>query len=333
MNLAPSKKNPLFFVAITVALAAASLIYLKCGAIEVSWKNICDLLLFKSSCIQPEELILREIRLPRLLCALLSGAALAVSGAVLQGILRNPLASPGIIGVSSGGGVAGVIAILFYAGNPHTTCCFTLAGALISAFAVYALAWKNGIDPLRLILAGVAFSSIFGAIGSSLLYLNSEKAGNILAFTIGSLSMRNFDDLAAVLPFAAAGFSGAFWLSRRLDLLMLGDDTARSAGVDVAPVRIALLVSASLLAASAVSIAGLLGFVGLIVPHAVRLGAGAGNRWLIPLSALSGALLVVVCDTAGRVVAAPAEIPAGVMTALIGSPFFLWLLLKKRGEI
>ena len=145
--------------------------------------------------------------------------------------------------------------------------------------------------------------------------------------------MRNFDDFFSVLPFAGAGFAGAALFSRRLDLLALGDDTARSAGVDVTLSRVVLLVSASLLAAAAVSIAGLLGFVGLIVPHAVRLVAGAGNRHLIPLSALSGALLVVLCDTVGRTAASPAEIPAGVMTALLGPPFFLWLLLKKRERI
>ena len=332
MSLHTTCRNTLFAVVLTALLAAASLFYLKCGAVEISWQNVFELLCLKS-CDIPENLILREIRLPRLLCAMLSGAALAVSGAILQGVLRNPLASPGIVGISSGGGVAGIAAILLFSGNPHTTSCFTLAGALLSAFTVYALSWKNGVDPLRLILAGVAFSSICSAVASALLYVNSDKAGNILPFTIGSLSMRNFDDFFSVLPFAGAGFAGAALFSRRLDLLSLGDDTARSAGVDVTLSRVVLLVSASLLAAAAVSIAGLLGFVGLIVPHAVRLVSGAGNRHLIPLSALSGALLVVLCDTVGRTAASPAEIPAGVMTALLGPPFFLWLLLKKRERI
>ena len=332
MKLSATCKNIILSVAGVALLAAASLFYLKCGTVGVSWQNVFELLTAKSGS-SPELLILREIRLPRLLCAALSGAALAVSGAVLQGILRNPLASPGIVGISSGGGVAGVIAILLSSGNPYAVCTSTLAGALLSAFAVYALSWKNGIDPLRLILAGVAFSSICGAIGSTLLYINSDKAASLLSFTVGSLSMRNFDELTAVLPFAAAGFAGAFAFSRRLDLLMLGDDTARSAGLDVNISRTVLLISASFLAASAVSISGLLGFVGLIVPHAIRLISGAGNRRLLPVSALAGALLVVLCDTAGRTVASPAEIPAGVMTALLGPPFFLWLLLKKRSEI
>lgn len=333
MSLDLRRKNILCFAFPVLFLAAASLFYLKCGAVEVSWADVFSVFGQRDAANAPEWLILREIRLPRLLCAILSGAALAVSGAVLQGVLRNPLASPGVVGISSGGGLAGIVSILIFSGNPHATCCFTLAGALLSAFAVYALSWKNGIDPLRLILSGVAFSSICSAVASTLLYINSDKAGNILNFTIGSLAMRSFDDLFAVLPFALTGFAVAFLLSRRLDLLMLGDDTARSVGVDVTPTRVALLVSASLLAASAVSIAGLLGFVGLMIPHTVRLVSGASNRTVLPLSALSGALLVVLCDTAGRVAASPEEIPAGVVTALLGPVFFLWLLFNKRGDV
>ena len=331
MKKTASNSSILFSASGAALLIAASLFYLKCGAVGVSWKNVFELFTARS-CDTPEMLILCHIRLPRLLCAMLAGAALAVSGAVLQGVLRNPLASPGIVGISSGGGVAGILSILVFSANPHSVCIFTLAGALAAAFAVYALSWKNGIDPLRLILAGVAFSSLCSAVGSTLLYINSDKAGSILSFTIGSLSMRNFDDFVAVLPFAATGFAGAFLFSRRLDLLMLGDDTARSAGVDVNLSRIVLLIAASCLAASAVSVAGLLGFAGLIVPHAVRLVCGAGNRRLLPLSALAGALLVVLCDMAGRVVIAPQEIPAGVLTALLGPPFFLRLLLKKAGD-
>lgn len=332
MKLSATCKSVIFSAAGVAFLAAASLFYLKCGTVGVSWANVFNLLT-ANTCDSPEMLILCHIRLPRLLCALLAGAAFAVSGAVLQGVLRNPLASPGIVGISSGGGVAGIISMLVCSANPHSVCVFTLAGALLSAFAVYALAWKNGIDPLRLILAGVAFSSVCSAVSSTLLYINSDKAGRILSFAIGSLSMRNFDDFAAVFPFAAAGFAGAFAFSRRLDLLALGDDTARSAGLDVNLTRVVLLIASSCLAAAAVSVAGLLGFVGLIVPHAVRLMCGAGNRRLLPLSALAGALLVVLCDTVGRTAVAPQEIPAGVVTALLGPPFFLWLLLKKRSDV
>ena len=272
--------------------------------------------------------------MPRALCAMTAGAAFAVSGAVLQGVLRNPLASPEITGVSSGGAVAGLAAMLFFHAGANTTVICIFAGAVLTAAGVYMLAWKNGIDPLRIILSGVAFSSICGAAASAMMYLESEKAPQILAFTVGSLTSRTSDDLIAVLPFVFSGFLLALCLAKQLDILQLGDDTARSLGVRVELSRSILLLSAVLMAAGAVSLAGLMGFAGLVVPHTVRLlSRSSDSRKLLLRSAVAGAFFVTLCDTLGKSIAVPAEIPAGVLTSLAGPPFFLWLLLKKRRDV
>ena len=314
-----------------VILAAAFLAALRFGSVDISWSSVFEYLAGTIDASTPDAMILRELRIPRVLCAMLAGAAFAVSGAVLQGILRNPLASPEITGVSAGGGVAGLIAMLFFAADPHVTVVAVFAGALLTASAVYLLSWKNGVSPLRLILAGIAFSSLCGAVGSTLMYLESEKMSGVLSFMLGSLAMRSSADLASVIPFAAAGLAIALIMAKKLDIMQLGDDTAKSLGVNVELSRTLLLLATVLLAASAVSIAGLLGFAGLVVPHFVRLLFSiSDSRTLILRSAVFGAVFVTICDTIGRSAFAPIEVPAGVLTSLAGPPFFLWLLFRNE---
>ena len=315
-------------VLVLFGVFAASLKY---GSVEISWQSILDYLSGRGEALSTDVMIISNLRVPRALCAMLAGGAFAVSGVILQGVLRNPLASPEITGVSAGGVVSGLIAVLYWQTGANATLCCIFAGAMITAVCVYLLAWKNGLDPLRLILAGVAFSSLCGAASSAMMYLESDKASQILSFTIGSLTSRSMDDLSAVLPFAFAGFVLSLFMAKQLDVLQLGDDAARSLGVNVELSRSLLLLSSVLLAASAVSVAGLMGFVGLVIPHIVRLVSRSSNhRKLILRSAVAGAIFVTLCDTAGKTIAVPAEIPAGVLTSLIGPPFFLWLLLKKR---
>ena len=301
------------------------------GSVEIPWSSVLEFLSGTADMSSPDAVILRELRFPRVLCAMLAGGAFAVSGAVLQGVLRNPLASPEITGVSAGGAVAGLTAMLFFSAGPHTTLFAVFSGALLTALAVYLLAWKNGVSPLRLILSGVAFSTLCGAVCSTMMYIASDKSSQILSFSLGSLAMRSAEDLTTVFPFAAAGFIMAWLLAKRLDILQLGDDTAHSLGVPVELSRTLLLFSSVLLAASGVSLAGLIGFAGLVVPHLVRLiFSCSDSRSLILKSAVFGAAFVTVCDTVGRSAASPIEIPAGVLTALAGPPFFLWLLFRKE---
>ena len=315
------------------ALLISFLAALRFGAADISWKSVIEFLSGTIDMSSPDEIILRELRMPRVLCAMISGAAFAVSGAVLQGVLRNVLASPEITGVSAGGGVAGLAAVLFFAAGPHVTVLAVFAGALLTASAVYLLAWKNGVSPLRIILSGVAFSSLCGAICSTMMYIESDKLSQVLAFSLGSFAMRSSEDLAAVLPFAASGFCLAFFMAKKMDILQLGDDTAQTLGVPVEKSRALLLLSGVLLAASGVSLAGLIGFAGLVIPHIVRLFFSVSDsRTLFLRSAVLGAVFVTFCDTVGKSIAAPIEIPAGVLTSLAGPPFFLWLLFKREAR-
>ena len=277
--------------------------------------------------------ILLEIRLPRIILGALTGASLAVSGAVLQGVMRNPLASPGIIGVSSGGGLCGLIILLIFPQYINLQLPASFLGALSAALIIYCLAWKRGTDPVRLVLAGVAVSSMLGAVSGILMMLFAEETGRILDFTFGSLSSAGNEELIRIFPPMLIGLAAAFRYSGTLNVLALGDDTATSLGLKVERTRFVLIIIAAFLAASAVSAAGLIGFVGLIAPHVIRMITGPDNRYLLPVSAIFGAVLVAGCDFAGRVIAAPGEFPAGLLLALLGPPFFLWLLRRSRYEV
>ena len=276
--------------------------------------------------------ILFNIRLPRILLGALVGGCFAVSGTILQGVMRNPLASPGIIGVSAGGGLAGILVMLALPQFGFLLVPAAFCGSLATALLVYLLAWKRGVSPVRLILAGVAVSAMLGAFSSAILLFNAERAGGILDFTIGSLSARSWQQIGQVGGYMAFAFLLAFSLGGKLNILALGDEVATGLGLRVERVRFLLIGTAALLAASAVSVAGLLGFVGLIAPHIVRMLIGSDNRFLLPASALFGALMVVSCDTVGRIVMEPSELPVGIIMALMGPPFFLWLLRRHPYE-
>ncbi|MGE4565117.1 MAG: FecCD family ABC transporter permease [Victivallaceae bacterium] len=277
-------------------------------------------------------LILTAIRLPRTVLGMLAGAALAVSGCILQSVMRNPLAAPGIIGVSAGAGLAGVTVMLALPQLSGLLVPAAFAGSLLSAGLIYSLAWKRGVSPVRLILAGVAVSAMLSAFSSAIMLFNAERAGGILDFTIGSLAAKSWRQVDLIVYYVLAGLAAALALGRKLNILALGDDLAAGLGMRVEPVRCAAIATAALLAAAAVSVAGLLGFVGLIAPHAARMLIGGDNRYAIPASALLGAVLVALCDTAGRLVMAPAELPVGSVMAMLGTPFFLWLLRRHKYE-
>ncbi len=312
---------------LALLLATALLAGLRFGSLRLDAAEILHTLLSEREGVKYQ--ILWNIRLPRVLLGALVGGSLAVSGAVLQGIMRNPLASPGIIGISSGGGLGGVLVLLALPQFSHLLVPAAFAGALATAFLVYLLAWKRGIDPVRLILSGVAIGSMLGAASSTILLFNAEKVAGILDFTVGSLSTRSWPQFRLVWPYMFGGFLVSWLASSRLNILMLGDEVAAGLGIRVERVRLLLLSAAALLAAAAVSVAGLLGFVGLIAPHIVRLLIGSDNRFLVPGAALFGAALVVGCDTIGRMVMDPSELPAGVIMSLLGPPFFLYLLRRR----
>lgn len=308
---------------LTAAVLVGSLVF---GSADISFSRILAILTGPAE--GTDSLVIWNIRLPRNLTGALVGADLAVSGAILQAVMKNPLADPGIVGVSSGAGIAGILMLIFWPGSALLVTPAAFAGAMLSAGAVYALAWKNGIRPGRIILAGVAVSTFLGSGISALLVFYADRVQGALLWMVGGLSARSWPQVEALFPYTVLGLVFALLGTKSLTILSLGDETARGLGLPVEKVRFLMTAAAALLAAGAVSVAGLIGFVGLIVPHIMRLLIGSDFRWLIPGSAVLGAGVLVFCDTLGRTLFAPVEIPAGIIMAFLGAPFFLYLLRR-----
>ena len=274
--------------------------------------------------------IIWNVRLPRTLVAGLVGVCLSLSGVILQGVMRNPLASPNIIGVSSGAGLMAFIIMIIFPQYYYLVPAGAFVGALLAALLIYTLAWKNGIQPMRIILAGVAVSSFLGAGINALMTFFPERLIGVVDFLIGGLSARTWPHFNMLWPYALLGIIITFLLSNRLNILMLGDEVATGIGLHVEKTRLMFIAVAALLAGSAVSVVGLLGFVGLIVPHTARLLIGSDYRYLFPATAILGAAVVMLSDTIARLILDPIEIPVGIIMALIGGPFFLYLLRERR---
>lgn len=273
--------------------------------------------------------ILFSIRLPRLLLAMLVGGALALSGLIFQGLLQNPLADPFILGVSGGSGLAAVIVQRFGPHDPLTLVLASFGGGLGAIVLVERLAGQNGeLDRGRLVLAGVVLNAFFAALISLLLILSGDDLPRIFAWLMGSLSMPD-PSLLAPLGFLSMVAAGALWgMSHPLNLLTLGDVRAYHLGLDTVRFKRLTLFLASFLTAVAVSLAGMIGFVGMFVPHAVRIVLGGDHRLLIPGVVAGGGCLLMIADTLVRLSPAGVELPVGTLTALLGAPFFLWLLTR-----
>lgn len=277
-----------------------------------------------------KESIIWSIRLPRNIVGALVGANLAVAGAILQSVMKNPLADPQIVGVSAGAGLAGVVVLILFPQYQMMVPMIAFVGALGAALAVYALAWKNGIRPTRIILAGVAVAAFLGSGISALLVFYGDRVQGALLWLAGTLSARSWPQVEVILPYTVVGLLLAFFSAKKLTILSLGDETAKGLGLKVERTRFMMTAIAAFLAASAVSVAGLIGFVGLIVPHVARMLIGSDYRFLLPGSACLGAAILVISDTMGRVLWSPVEIPVGIIMAFFGAPFFLYLLRRSQ---
>jgi iron complex transport system permease protein len=297
------------------------------GAVSISPDNIVKAIVSQGSGVQ--EQIIWNIRLPRTLVAALVGMNLALAGAILQSVMKNPLADPHIIGISSGAGLAGIAVLVLLPQKEYLLTPAAFCGAMAASCLIYILAWKGGIRPIRIILAGVAVSAFLGAGISALLVLYSDRVHGALMWMAGGLAARSWPHFYTILPYSVCGSLFAFWGARQLNVLSLGDEVAKGLGLKVELTRITMTAVAALLAASAVSVAGLLGFAGLIVPHAVRLVIGSGYRCLLPASALLGMGVLTLSDTLARTLFSPVEIPVGILMAFIGAPFFLFLLRRE----
>ncbi len=318
------------FVPAVLLLISSIIFSLKYGAVDASWHDVMDVFTGKNGFTV---FILREIRLPRILLALLAGSALGISGCILQKVLHNDLASPEIIGISAGAGCAGMMLIFLLPAYIHLLGIAAFAGGILAALLVYTAAWKRGIDPARMILAGVAVSTLFAAFTAALMLLNPGKVIGVFEFSLGGFAGKSFVELRQSLPFFLLSFAGAALIARRLDILVFDDESAASLGINVERTRLAALAVAALAAASAVSVAGLLGFAGLMAPHiANRLGANTSGKALL-MTGVLGALLTVCGEWLGRCAAAPHELPAGLFLSAAGAVFFLFLLLRKGENI
>ena len=275
--------------------------------------------------------IVHNIRLPRALNGLLVGMNLAVAGAILQAVLRNPLASPNIIGVSNGAGLAAVAIMILLPGSLQLIPPAAFTGAIIAAGIVYGISRGAGdASPVQIILAGVAVSAFLGAITSGLMVLNTDELDVTYSWLLGGLSGRGWSYLQLIWPYSLLGLGAVIAMSPQLNLFVLGDEVGKSLGLRVELFRLLFLGLAAILAGSAISVAGTVGFLGLVAPHIARLLVGEDYRYLSPLAALCGGTLLVAADLAARVVFQPVELPVGVLTATLGAPFFLFLLIHKR---
>ena len=333
----PARRAVLILSALAALCAGAALLAVKTGPVPLSWEEIGRVLSdpgARTSLPAPSRILL-DLRVPRVVLGLCVGAALAVSGTSFQALLRNPLADPYLLGLSGGAALGAVLVLVtgLTAAAPLLLPAAAVGGALLAVVAVWRLAAGAGaLPPTSLILAGVVVSSFCSAV---VMFLASvSPAGRVqgaLFWLMGSLA----SPPQGVLPFVAAavgvGVAGLSLAGNRLNALSLGEETAGHLGVDVTKTRAALFFAASLVTGAAVAAAGLVGFVGLVVPHALRTLIGADHRLLVPASALAGAATLVLADTAARSVLPPAEIPVGVVTALLGAPFFLVLLRRRRG--
>lgn len=324
------RKIAILYICAVSLIAVSVVLGLALGGADIKFRELAEAI-FGADKNSAAARILRYVRLPRVLAALLCGTALAVSGAVIQSVLANKLASPSIIGVNSGAGLAVTACAAFGIYGGWQLSLLSFVGALASVMLVSLGAKKWGASRGTVILMGVAISSLLGALSDTMITLDSDAGVISNDFKIGDLSFVTLQKLtpAAIIIFVALLI--LLTLSNELDILSLGDENAKGLGLNANTSRTLFLILAALLASSAVSLAGLLSFVGLLVPHAVRRFSGSAAKHLIPLCALFGAGFVALCDTLARVLFAPYEIPVGIIMSFIGAPFFVFILIKGKG--
>lgn len=280
------------------------------------------------------ETILWELRLPHTILVALTGAALAGSGAAFQGLFRNPLADPYLIGVASGAGLGAIVIMSIPQAGRYLVPLGAFLGALLTIIAVYQLARVGQIVPLTtLILAGVALGSFTSALTSFLMLLSNQMVLQAMSFLLGGSTVTGWGPLAIALPYFALGLTTLILSGHSLNVLQFGEEQARQLGLSVEKVKLFIIISASLTTAAAVSFSGVIGFIGLVVPHIIRILWGGDYKKLIPLSILGGAITLLVSDILARTVMAPGYLPVGIVTAMIGAPFFLWILRRAKREV
>lgn len=323
-------KDGLLIIILLVVLVATAVFACNWGAAEISWAKFWQWELSKV-----QQTIILQLRLPRIVLTALVGIALASAGVTFQGLFKNSMADPYIIGISSGASLGAVIAINYgfnsYWHGISLVSLFAFVGALLTVLIVYKLAEMGGRIPVgTLLLAGIALSFFLSALVSLVMILNQKSLQQVVYWLMGSLSASNWQEVKMITPIIIIAWGIIYYFAEDLNIMLLGDERAHYLGVTVSKVKLILLVTASLLTGIAVSVSGVIGFVGLIIPHIVRLLTGPNHRLLLPTSALVGAIFLIITDTVARTILAPTEIPVGIITALCGAPFFIYLLQQKE---
>lgn len=316
------------FIGLLLMLATLVLVGASQGALKITFASLQD---------AHYRDIWLNIRLPRVLLAVLVGGALATAGVIMQGLFRNPMADPGLLGVSSGSALMVGVAIIFPVSLPaafllYEQMIFAVVGSLVVCAVIFliSLHHQHG-GMIQLLLAGIAINALCGAAIGILSYVGDEQQlRQLTLWMMGSLGQAQWPTLLVAASFAVPAMIATAWLATTLNLLQLGDEEAHYLGVNVKRKRQLLLLLSSLLVGAAVSVSGVIGFIGLVIPHLIRMTIGADHRWLLPCSTLAGACLLLVADTLARTLVQPAEMPVGLLTSLIGGPYFLWLILRTR---
>jgi iron complex transport system permease protein len=332
-------------IALAVILLMTMVFSVSIGSADLSFVDSLRLVMAKmpimGSCFEnmglatKYEVIVWKVRMPRIAMSALVGASLSIVGATFQGIFRNPLADPHILGVSSGAAFGATIGMLSgvtigFMGL-GTVGALAFIGALVTVFIVYNISKIGGrISVTGMLLTGTAISTFLSSLISLLMTFHNDQIDKVYMWTMGSFSSASWTKVGFLAFFVFIGASVLFWYAPKLNIIMMGDDDAKCLGIDVEKVRRHMIIAASLLVAASVSVSGIIGFVGMIIPHCTRLIAGADNKKLMPYSFLGGAIFVTLCDTVARTVAAPTEIPVGIITALFGAPYFIMLVARGR---
>lgn len=333
LTIRKKQKQKIFSIIIIAIIMFFTAFYsMKLGSINFATKEIIKLLdIQNGNSINAQ--IVKNIRIPRILTGILAGMNLATAGVLLQGILKNPMASPNIIGINSGAGLTAIILMIFFPLNIEILSFSAFMGALFTSLLIYSISYLSGNKNLNLILSGVAVSSLFSSLTSGVMILNSDELNITYNWLIGSFSGKSWSDFNSIFYYSIIGISFAIYISPKLNLFALGDEMAETMGVSVKKYKLLSIITASALAGSAVSVAGTLGFVGLICPHIGRILVGNNHKSLIPISALLGGVLISAADTIARTMFSPYELPVGIIISLLGAPFFLYLLFSKNKNL
>ncbi|WP_243369264.1 FecCD family ABC transporter permease [Microvirga solisilvae] len=335
-------RRPLLMLGLACLVVIVSLVAMSLGATGVPLSRVLGIITEQAAQPSGDALVILQVRLPRVMLGLLIGAALACSGALMQGLFRNPLADPGLVGVSAGAALAAAATIVvgdallspLIGPLPFTALPIgAFIGGLLTTFALYLVATRQGRTSIAtMLLAGVAFGALSGALMGFLSYLSDDRQLRDLSFwSLGSLSGATWTKVAVATPLILPVLLVTPFLARGLNALALGEAEAFHLGVPVQRVKALAILLVAVAVGVSVACAGMIGFIGIVVPHVLRLSAGPDHRMLLPASSLLGAALLVAADTVARTIVAPAELPIGILTAIFGAPFFLWLLLRRQG--